>query len=633
MLDINYKDSRGDELDKLREELKELRSQNAEFRKIIAQQAAQLKRVDAGKGPQNREEQSVKTEACREAKQKTVERKRKRPNEKASEEPASNRRKLVTAKSLLNALLSRSPSPAESPKKHIRKVVSTSPEKSPSKQTQKVRQIKKEKTKSLTPIKIGKRQAKAKLSPHGDKTEQQEEPPCKPIIGSVSPNNLKKKPSAHKMVEQTEEDSASLPTVELQAVKGGFCPLCGLEYCDCSDDELDFGVSADESPREFNCEMCTYSTSNEKYYLNHIDNCDYSGQKATMTKVSKQENNERQRDETPLGNYKRVMCKRFITFGKCQYGNNCTFRHGQGDIGGMVNQQQFPIIQSQMTNRVPLVYPQAQMLNATSIQNNKQFILIPRQGQEHGTDSLFPGPGVVFLSNIHPKTTDKILLGALRHHLGGERLEFKNHVQICNGCAVICFKEAELANQLLNSLPFKVFHEVVEVSTEGVPTTSAPVIQHPVPSVIHHPAPSVIQHPVPRQNWVNNQSFGSVTPNLHPGVVLVSGMKPNINNKYLLGALRRHFGGARVEVTNHIEVTNGRALVRFQDPAMVVKLMSSLPLKIFDDVVDVSIPQPGEVINEYNMETPQWTGGFHPLPATTDRRFNNLGAINRYNVM
>jgi len=625
MLDINYKDARGDELHKLREELKELRSQNAEFRKIIAQQAAELKRVDTGKGSQNREQESVKTEACREAKEKTVKRKRKRPNEKASKEPASNRRKLVTAESLLNALLSRSPSPVKSPKKHTLKVVSTSPEKSPKKQTRKVKQIKKERTKSLTPIKTGKRQVKAKLSPHENKPEQQEELPCKPTGCSVSPNHLKAKPSAHKMVEQREEDSASLPKVELQTVKDGFCPLCGLEYCGCSGDELDFGVSADESPREFNCEMCTYSTSNEKYYLNHIHNCDYSGQKATMTKVSKQERNETQRDEKPSGNYKRVMCKHFITFGKCQYGNNCTFRHGQGDVGGMVNQQQFPIIQTPMINRVPLVYPPSQMLNATRIQNNKQFMLIPRQGQEHGKDSLFPGPGVVFLSNIHPKATDKILLGALRHHLGGERLEFRNHVQICNGCAVICFKEAELATQLLNSLPFKVYHEVVEVSTEGVPTTPAPVIQHAVPSVI--------QHPVPPQNWVNNPGHGSMTPNLQSGVVLVSGMKPNINNKYLLGALRRHFGGARVEVTNHIEVTNGSALVRFKNPAMIDKLMSSLPLKIFDDVVGVSIPQPGEVINEYNMKTPQWNGGFHLLPVTTDRRFNNLGAINRYNVI
>jgi len=624
MLDINYKDARGDELDKLREELKKLRSQNAEFRKIIAQQAAQLKRVDAEKGPQNSEQESVKKEACRETKQKADKRKRKRSNDKASEEPASNRRKLVTAESLLNALISRSPSPAKSPKIDTPKVVSASPEKSPRKQTRKARLVKKERTKSVKPITTGKRRAKAKLCSL-ENIPEQEKLPYNPTGGSVSPNNLKEKPSAVRMVEQTDEDFASLPKVELQTVKDGFCPLCGLEYCDCSDDELDFGVSADESPREFNCEMCTYSTSNEQYYLNHIHNCDYSGQKATMTKVSKQEKNETQRDEIPVGRYKQVMCKHFLTFGKCQYGKNCTFRHGEGDMGGMVNQQQFPIIQTPMINRVPVMYPQGQMLNAPSIENNKQFILIPRQGQEHGNEPLFPGPGVVFLSNIHPKTTDKILLGALRHHLGGERVEFRNHVQICNGCAVVCFKRAELAGQLLNSLPFQVFHQDVEISREGVPTMSAPAIQHPVPPVM--------QHPVPLQNWVNNPSFGSVNPNIHPGVVIVSGMKPNINNKYLLGALRRHFGGSRIEVTNHIEVTNGIAVVRFKDPAMVSKLMGSLPLKIFDDFVDVRIPQPGEVINEYNMETPQWNGGFHVLPASTDRRFNNLGAINRYNSM
>jgi len=625
MLDISYKDDRGNELDKLREELKKLRSQNAEFRKIIAEQAAQLTRVDAGKGPQNSDQESVKTEACREARQKAGKRKRKRPNENAPEEPASNRRKLVNPESLLNALLSRSPSPIKSPKIHTRKVLPASPEKSPRKQTRKVRQLKKERTKAVKPITTDKRQAKAKLSPLEDKPEQQAKLPYNPIGGSVSPNNLKEKSSALQMIEQTNDDFGSLPKVELQIEKDGFCPLCGLEYCDCSDDELDFGASADELPREFNCEMCTYSTSNEKYYLNHIHNCDYSGQKATMTKVSKQEKNETRREEIPSGRYKQVMCKHFITFGKCQFGKNCTFRHGEGDMGGMVNQEQFPIIQTPMINRVPVMYPQGQMLNAASIENNKQFILIPRQGQVQGNDSLFPGRGVVFLSNIHPKATDKILLGALRHHLGGERVEFRNHVQICNGCAVVCFKRSELAGQLLNSLPFTVFHEVVEVSTEGVPTTPAPVIQHPVPPVM--------QHPVPRQNWVNNPSFGSVTPNLHPGVVIVSGMKPNINNKYLLGALRRHFGGMRIEVTNHIEVTNGIAVVRFQDPAMVGKLMGSLPLKIFDDAVDVRLPQPDEVISEYNVETPQWNGGFHVLPATADRRFNNLGAINRYNSM
>jgi len=674
MVDATLKDDQGDLLHKLMEEmkelreqntnkimeeLKELRAQNEEFRKIIAQQAAQLKKVGKGtsprskeknsaSSPQSKEKNSVKKELNLKVKMKAGDRKRKRPSEKAMRTPigskapkelALNKKKLVevskTHVSLLDALSSPS-SAVESPKKYADKTGS-SPTESPRKPAKKVRRLNPERSKSenISPelVKDVERQVKKKSSPQ-NKAPEQQKVPSSPLVDKISPTNLNGKPSALEMVAEVEKEPICLPKVELQMDEDGYCPLCGQEYCNCSDDEMDFGVSAEESPEKFQCEMCTYSTSKKEYYLNHVANCDYSGQKAIDEKVITKKKKELRKDNIRT-NYKKYICKHFMKTGKCQFGNACKFKHGEEDTGGVVSQQlfpatetpiplspqHFPLTQTPMM-RNPILYPQVPVQNAPYQQNNPQFAVIPRQGKNnrpiYDRDSILEDPGVLFLSNISPKSSDKILLGALRAHLGGKRLELKNHVEINGGCAVVCFKDPELATQLINSLPFAVFNQNVEVTQGGMPHVAVP----------SRPAPGM--QPTTGQNWMHPR-FANITPSEDQGVVLITGMPSRINSKFLLGALRRHFGGAPVKVSNRVEVKNGSALVCFKDPQMVDKLMNSLPLKVFEHVVKVE-PRSTSLGDKY-MDNPQWNVPFRGLPGAPDQGFNNRRVVNRYDTM
>jgi len=81
----------------------------------------------------------------------------------------------------------------------------------------------------------------------------------------------------------------------------------------------------------------------------------------------------------------------------------------------------------------------------------------------HNQDSAGDGTHV-FLSGLPLKTTSKNLMGALRKHLNMHRLPIRNRVNPINGFSEIWFEDAETANNLLNSLPFKVFDRVVDVS-------------------------------------------------------------------------------------------------------------------------------------------------------------------------
>lgn len=680
MLDDTSKSDRGDLLyklmeemkelraqneDKLMEELKELRAQNEKFRKIIAQQAEQLKKVNKGKSPLSGVKKSLKKELSPKAKRIAGDRKRKRPNEKAMapssgskvpKEPISNRKKLVgvpkTYGSLLDALSSPS-SPAESPKKYARKADS-SPVESPKIIAKKTKRIKRERSKSdnisSKRAKVVERQVKKKSSPQNKEPEHQKVL-SRPLAEQLSPKNSIEEPSALEMVVEAEEEPMTLPQVELQTERDGDCPLCGQEYCNCSDDEMDFSVSAEESPETFKCEICAYTTSKKEYYLNHIENCDYSGQTATEAKVRMKEKNELQRDNTRVS-YKKVMCKHFRITGKCQFGSSCTFKHGKEDNGGSLNHELFPTTETPMIRspqrfpltqtsimRTPIIYPHGPQQDAPMVQNDPRFTIIPRKGKNsrpiYDRESILTDPGVLFLSKIHQKTSDKILLGALRAHLGGDRLELKNHVEINNGCAVVCFKDPNLATQLVNTLPFAVFHRDVEITQGGVPQVVVP--PRPAALMPPRPAPMMPPSPVPmrqqvalRQNWVKPRYVNiNITPGADRGVVLISGMPSNINSKFLLGALRRHFGGGRVEVTNRIEVNNGSAVVRFKDPNMVDKLMNSLPLKVFEHVLKV-VPRSQGLGDSVNRK---WNVGFRGLPGVPDQGFNNRRVRNRYDTM
>jgi len=172
----------------------------------------------------------------------------------------------------------------------------------------------------------------------------------------------------------------------------------------------------------------------------------------------------------------------------------------------------------------------------------------------------------------------KGLLGALRSHLGGARINLKNRVNISNGRAIVHFEEPDLATQLLHSSPFIINNMPVAISIGGVQSNTV----------------SSVRNSNHRENLPTCSNYGDDRrkPLEEAGVVYISRIPLDITSKFVLGALRRHFGGGRVEVTNRIEINNGRTVVRFRDPKMADKLMNTLPLKVFDVLVWVSTTNP-----------------------------------------
>jgi len=103
------------------------------------------------------------------------------------------------------------------------------------------------------------------------------------------------------------------------------------------------------------------------------------------------------------------------------------------------------------------------LLNSLPFKVYDVIIEVHEERGSHNQDSARDGIHI-FLSGLPLKTTCKNLMGALRQHLNVRRLPIRNRVNPINGFSEIWFDDAEMANNLLNSLPFKVFDRVVDVS-------------------------------------------------------------------------------------------------------------------------------------------------------------------------
>jgi len=103
------------------------------------------------------------------------------------------------------------------------------------------------------------------------------------------------------------------------------------------------------------------------------------------------------------------------------------------------------------------------LLNSLPFQVFNVNVEVHEERVSRNQDSAGDGTHI-FLSGLPLKTTSKNLMGALRKHLNVHRLPIRNRVHPVNGFSEIWFEDAEMANSLLNSLPFKVFDRVVDVS-------------------------------------------------------------------------------------------------------------------------------------------------------------------------
>lgn len=168
--------------------------------------------------------------------------------------------------------------------------------------------------------------------------------------------------------EEDEESEGvySLPTVESLAqsdTNDGCCTECGQVHCDCSE-EMDFSLSVEESPMQFKCKKCRYTTTKKEYYVNHVGNCDYNGEvKRELSDIDVQLKDKKtnfQRSVDP--NYKKKMCKSFMTRGRSKWGSECTVKHEKGDDIGFGDTIRF--------NQGRSVLPEVRSQNIARKQNN-----------------------------------------------------------------------------------------------------------------------------------------------------------------------------------------------------------------------------------------------------------------------
>jgi len=619
-------------IDELQKEVKELRAQNRELLATIAL----LRNAEGGTekitASQEQDNAKVRLEAKVASKRETRVAKRKQAQESLELEvsPNTKKRKLVqnsSSRGISEDRLSCSTlacSPNQSQKTRLSK-------------SRKIKQERKSKTMKKTSPKISTKRTKP--SPRSARTKKKPDPE-KAVLVTKPPSHNKPITKKGKTAGEDEDEKQEFESLQqVQPAMEGHCTLCGQDYCDCSE-EMDFNLSAEESEQEefvppntnFTCEMCSYKTSKKEYYMNHVKNCNFSigAKRETIAQAENEEdlwkdlkNNEwkdlknNQNNPTTMPRYKSVMCKWFVANGFCTKGDACTFRHGEEDKGACNKNKQFPKHQPQQrAQQRNHPWQRSQQICFDPVQGRQQAVA---QGRQQDLSFLphqptrvtypeesFPSPGVVYLSGIHPKATSNSVLGALRSHLGGTHVKLSNRVEVSNRCAVVSFEDPELANKLLNSLPFMVFQKEVAVSADGVTSSSG----------------SSIRQQVRLENWPSNSNFRAPrnSPNLvEQGVVYISNIPLRVTNKGVLGALRKHLGGEHVAVSNRIVVKGGHTTVRFKDPKIADKLMNSLPLQIFEHYVEVTNIRPRQdLVTEYRDDQ-QWSVGVRGVP---DRRLN-----------
>jgi len=154
----------------------------------------------------------------------------------------------------------------------------------------------------------------------------------------------------------------------------------------------------------------------------------------------------------------------------------------------------------------------------------------------------------IIFSGLPMQTTNKTVLGALKAHLGVQRVKLSNRIEIINGTTLIVFEEEEIARRLLNTLPFQVFNVVVDVHEQKEPEGA-----------------------------------------MH---LYLSGLPLKTTTKILLGALRNHLNVNRLPIKDRVQVINGCSVVKFEDIEMANHLLNSQPFHVFDRIVNVTNRHP-----------------------------------------
>lgn len=350
----------------------------------------------------------------------------------------------------------------------------------------------------------------------------------------------------------------------------GVCKFCGLQDCDCSE-EMDFSV-APPNPSRYKSESSSSSSSRE------------SEKKTSLNVTRYPASDEGESEEVAVFKPKPYRCKNYASFGYCKFGNDCKFSHG--DVKGDKPRGK-PVRSSYLNSE----QPRPSRLSNRNQRAEKITSHEPQKG-------FIPHKPIVriWFSGLPIRTTNKTLLGALRSHLGVNRIGLSNRVEIVNGRCVVFFDEGDMARKLMNSLPFKVFNTAVDVQEERAP----------------------------------NQEFGA---GFH---IYLTGLPLKTSSKNLMGALRSHLNVKRLPIRNRVQQVNGCSEIWFNDPEMANNLLNSQPFKVFDRVIDVSRNPWHERVN--NHQNDFWGQDLRNLPDIRDLQVNRHNrrydsSRNRYDSM
>lgn len=194
------------------------------------------------------------------------------------------------------------------------------------------------------------------------------------------------------------------------------------------------------------------------------------------------------------------------------------------------------------------------------VSNSKPFVSSGVRNRNHKTKKMtntrepnkefIPSKQVVHInfSGLPMQTTNKTVLGALKAHLGVQRVKLSNRIEIINGTTIMVFEEEEIARRLLNTLPFKVFNTIVDVQEQKEPEGG-----------------------------------------MH---LYLSGLPLKTSTKILLGALRNHLNVNRLPIKDRVQVINGCSVVKFEDIEMANYLLNSQPFHVFDRIINITNRHP-----------------------------------------